>query len=111
MPTIELPPNAIELDKAVIWVTKWRESDRILPLKGFLIPKIDITEVMAENVHAVRTYMGIDPDDNNDETKYHLLVVGIDDAGDDMLNPDKGEFVYDFTQPCPSTCSHTGVLR
>lgn len=112
MSTSTLPPNAIEVATAQIWVEKWRDSDQVLPKKGFLIPKIDITEVMAEaEVANVRTYMAIDPDDGNDMTKYHLLVVGVDSSGNDMLDPDKGQYVYDFTQPCPATCSSTGALR
>ena len=107
----ELPQNAIELDTAVIWVTKWRESDQVLPKNGFLIPKIDITEIMSEDVSAVRTYMAIDPGDSNDTTKFHLLVVGIDSTGNDMLDPDLGQYVYDFTKPCPNVCSATGVLK
>jgi hypothetical protein len=103
--------DTIPVATALIWVTKWRESDQVLPKKGFLIPKIDITEVMTENVSAVRTYMAIDPDDESEDTKYHLLVVGIDSNGDDMLDPDLGQYVYDFTKPCPSICSGTGVLK
>ena len=107
-----LPPNAIEITQAVTWVNKWRDLDpRILPLKGFVIPKVDLTEVLGEEPTSVRTYMAIDPDDTNDETKYHLLVVGVDSSGNDMVDPDKGEYVYDFTQPCPSICSNTGPLK
>ena len=112
MPTNTLPPNAIPVAKAVIWVNKWRAQDpRILPLKGFVIPKIDLTEVLGEEPTSVRTYMAIDPDDEGENTKYHLLIVGVDSAGNDMLDPDLEQYVYDFTRPCPSICSNTGPLQ
>ncbi len=107
MSRIELPPNAIKLDKAVKWVTRWRESGQNLPIKGFLIPKIDISEVMAEpEVANLRTYMAID-----DNQAFHLLTVGVNAAGDDMVDEDAGQYVYDFSQPCPPTCSKTGPLK
>ena len=82
-----------------------------MPLKGFLVPKVDFTEALAEGAAAIRTYMGIDPTDENEETKYHILVVGVDDEGNDMLDPDLGQYVYDFSQPCPPMCSDTGTLK
>lgn len=114
MATNELPENAIELDTAVTWVDAWRKEDpntQVLPLKGFLVPKVDFTEALAEGAAAIRTYIGIDPTDEDPQTKYHILVVAVDDDGNDMLNPDLGQYVYDFSHPCPPTCSGNGRLK
>lgn len=99
--------NTIPVTTALDWVTRWRASTETLPIKGFLVPGIDLTEVLAEEgVVNVRTYLGIDT--NNE---YHLLIVGVDDNGNDMLDEANGQYVYDFTEPCPPMCSATGVLR
>ena len=107
MPNNELPQNAIEIGVATQWVDRWRASSENLDLKGFFIPKIDITEVMAESgVENIRGYMAI-----NDSNEYHLLIVGVDSDGNDMVDPELGQYVYDFTEPCPATCSNTGPLK
>ena len=99
--------NTIPVSQALDWVTRWRGSSEVMPIKGFLIPGADLTEVLAEKgVVNTRAYMGMD--ENNE---YHLLIVGVDDSGNDMLDEDQGQYVYDFTQPCPPICSATGPLR
>ncbi|MCJ8288182.1 MAG: hypothetical protein HRT58_02535 [Crocinitomicaceae bacterium] len=107
MSKTELPPNAIPIAKATNWVNRWRESDGNLPKKGFLIPKIDITEVMQESgVTNLRSYLAID-----DDLEFHLLTVGVDVEGNDMVDEAAGQYVYDFTKPCPPICSETGPLK
>lgn len=115
MSSSELPPHAIELSVAVEWVNNWRSPDNDHKLvnsedeviKGFFIPGDDLTQAMAETgaVNA-RSYVGIDPDG-----AFHLLFVGVDEAGNDMVDPLKKQYVYDFTKPCPSMCSSTGSLK
>ncbi len=102
--------NTIDVTTATKWIDNWRNSDHSLNLpdnlfiKGFLIPGADLTEVMAETgATDARTYLAIDEDSN-----FHLLVVGVDANGDDMVDEDRGWYVYDFTRPCPPTCSKTG---
>ena len=99
--------NTIPVATAAIWTARWRASNRELPVNGFLIPGADLTEVLAERgVVNVRTYMGID-----DEGQYHLLIVGVDAAGNDMVDEDLGQYVYDFTSPCPPMCGAPSVLN
>jgi hypothetical protein len=99
--------NTIPLTEAVDWVTRWRDSSENLPVKGFLIPEIDVTEVLnEEGVANIRAYMAIDPSE-----EYHLLIVGVDADGNDMVDEAAGQYVYDFTRPCPSLCSKTGPLK
>ena len=100
-------PNTISIEEAQRWVQRWRTSSEILELKGFWIPGADLTDVMAEeDVVDARTYMAID---DNDE--FHLLIVGVDSAGNDLIDYDNGQYIYDFTKPCPSVCSNTGPLK
>lgn len=99
--------NTIPLSDAVNWVTRWRESSENMPINGFLIPEVDVTQVLAEEgVTNIRAYMAID-----DSNAYHLLIVGVDANGDDMVDEDAGQYVYDFTRPCPPMCSKKGPLK
>lgn len=110
MPSNTLPPNAIALSTAVDWVTRWRATTTNPPVKGFLIPQLDISSAMKESgFEDIRAYMGIELKANL--PVYHLLIVGVDVDGNDMVDPEKNEYVYDFTSPCPAICSATGPLK
>jgi hypothetical protein len=99
--------NTIPVATAAIWTSRWRASNRELQLNGFLIPGVDLTEVLAERgVVNVRTYLGID-----DSEAYHLLIVGVDVNGNDMVDEDLGQYVYDFTSPCPPMCGAPSPLN
>lgn len=100
--------DTITLEKAQIWAAKWKADAATYlsenQLKAFLIPGIDVTQVLAEKgVENVRSYLGID--ENNEP---HLMIVGVDANGNDMINEDNGWYIYDFTSPCPSTCTKEG---
>ena len=115
--------NTICLDTAVAWTTAWRAQDGVFTdhqdLKAFLIPQDDLKEVLAEpNVVNVRAYIGIDTTDDN---KPHLIIVGINEAGEDVIYAAAGEGcddedgtkntgLYDFSQPCPTTCDINSPL-
>lgn len=99
------PTNTIPLATAQAWAKTWRDSqpDNV---KAYLIPQDDITQLMAEaNVQDVRAYCGID--ENGD---YKLMLVGVDANGSDLVNEAAGEYVYDFTEPCPRTCDYTSPM-
>lgn len=99
--------NTIDPTTAQRWVERWRESGEVLDLKGFWVPGEDLTQVMAEEgVVDSRFYMAID-----DDNQYHLLLVGVDAEGNDMIDADQGWYIYDFSRPCPPMCSKTGPLR
>lgn len=96
--------NTVPKETAKKWMKKWKKMEKDYnkktPVNGFLIPLVDLQEVMAEpDVKNVRTYLGID-----DEDMEKLLIVGVDESGDDMIDEAKGQFIYDFTQPCPPMC-------
>jgi cystathionine beta-lyase family protein involved in aluminum resistance len=104
--------NAIPLKTAQKWAKRWtkKEGDynKHHQLHGFLIPKVDLLEVLAEGVDAVRAYIGVD--DNNVEklmivgTKYNAVTKIYEDmitVGNTTAEQDD---IYDFTSPCPTAC-------
>ncbi|WP_432670676.1 hypothetical protein [Flavobacterium sp. SM2513] len=102
--------STISLQQAQDWIARWKEGSlkdlTAITIKAFLIPGIDVTEVLAEQgVQDVRAYIGVDKNHIP-----HLLIVGVDKNGNDMIDNDElvnvknGWNIYDFTLPCPSTC-------
>jgi hypothetical protein len=106
--------NAIPLKTAQKWAKRWSKREgnynKHHHLNAFLIPKVDLLEVLTEGVDAVRAYIGVD-----DEGVEKLMIVGT------KYNPETGIYIdmitvgvgnaaatkddiYDFTSPCPSVC-------
>ena len=103
--------NAIPLKTAQKWAKRWSKEEgdynKHHHVNAFLIPKVDLLEVLKEGVDAVRAYIGVD--DNNVEklmivgTKYDpvtkiyvdMITVGVGNA---IAEQDD---IYDFTSPCP----------
>jgi hypothetical protein len=103
--------NTIPLKEARKWVKRWSKKEgnynKHHELHAFLIPKIDLLEVLSEGVDAVRAYIGVD--DNGVEklmivgTKYDLetgIYVDMITVGDGNV----ADAIYDVTQPCPPAC-------
>jgi hypothetical protein len=103
--------NAIPLNEAQRWAKRWskKEGDynKHHKVNAFLIPKVDLLEVLKEGVDAVRAYIGVD--DNGVEK---LMIVGtkLDPKTGiyvDMISVGEGntavnqDNIYDFTEPCP----------
>ncbi|GGF39972.1 hypothetical protein [Echinicola rosea] len=96
--------NTIPKATAKKWMKRWKKMEKDYnkktPVNGFLVPMVDLQEVIAEVGAAnVRAYLGIDDSDME-----KLLIVGVDEKGNDMTNEAQGQFVYDFTRPCPPDC-------
>lgn len=96
--------NTITLETAQKWAASWKKSQQKrteAPVTAFLIPGIDVTQVMNEReVEDVRAYLGID----NENTE-RLMIVGVDANGNDMIDESKGYYIYDFSLPCPTKCN------
>ena len=91
--------NVIPLETAQNWAARWRENP-VNVVKAFLIPHDDFTQLLAQgNVDDIRAYVGID-----DNGTHKLMLVGVDKDGSDLIDADKQEYIYDFTQPCPNFC-------
>jgi hypothetical protein len=106
--------NAIPLKTAQKWAKRWSKREgnynKHHHLNAFLIPKVDLLEVLTEGVDAVRAYIGVD-----DEGVEKLMIVGTKYDSEtgiyvDMITVGVGdtaitkEDIYDFTSPCPSVC-------
>lgn len=117
LPKIILPKDAIYLETAQDWVKNWKEKGanymQSHQLNAFLIPGIDVKDILIEGASDVRGYLGLKKlEDGTFEP--HMLVVGVDDKGIDMINynpkAEKNYFIYDFSLPCPSTCDTSSPL-
>lgn len=99
--------NTITLEQAQEWARNWNENklaflERV-DLKAFAIPGQVIADVTAHSaVVDVRTYFGLD-----DQFNPHLMVVGVDKDGNDLINEDEELYIYNFAKPCPNWCSKT----
>lgn len=108
--------NTISLQTAQTWAKKWRKEEGTYnshhELRAFLIPKEDLTELLAENADAVRAYIGVD---ENDVEK--LMIVGTKfnsetEVYEDMVpGGELGGNIYDFTKPCPPNCDEKSPLN
>lgn len=94
--------NTIELKVAQLWAERWNKNLNILKgVKAFKIQGVNVTAIMSQpGTVDIRVYMGV-----KDDGVPTLLVVGVDANGDDMIDPDKGYHIYDYSEPCPSSCS------
>jgi hypothetical protein len=114
--------NTIPLTEAQRWAKRWKKKEgnynKHHELNGFLIPKVDLQEVLAEGVDAVRAYIGVD--DNNVEK---LMIVGtkydpVTKIYVDMIttvgvekNTAVADSIYDFTDPCPPASDPSSPLN
>ncbi|WP_395064022.1 hypothetical protein [Flavobacterium sp.] len=91
--------NVISLETAQNWALKWRSNPAHI-VKAFLIPQVDITQLMEErDVQDVRAYVGIDELGN-----HKLMLVGVTTDGKDLIDYDNGHYIYDYTTTCPQYC-------
>jgi hypothetical protein len=113
--------NTIPLKTARKWAKRWAKVEgdynKHHHLKGFLIPKADLIQVLAEGVDAVRAYIGVD-----DEHCEKLMIVGtklntVSGVYEDMITvgvgnvPNLQNDIYDFTSPCPPACDTNSPLN
>ena len=99
------PTNTITLEEAQDWAGRYR-ANPANTIKGYLIPEDDIVQLKDQpDVTDIRAYMGID-----DTGEHKLMLVGVDKEGNDLIDPDNGHYIYDFTTPCPTTCDTKSPL-
>ncbi len=91
--------NTITLEQAQKWAQNWIDNPN-KDIRAFLIPEVDLTQVMAEESTVnVRSYLGIDDNGN-----CKLMIVGVDVNGRDLIDDNNGQYIYDFTTGCPTLC-------
>lgn len=102
-------PNMISETTAIDWITAWRNAP-VTTVKAFFIPKSDLLDLMNDsNCIGARAYLAFGtPDSSAAEAKLVLVDVegDITKGGTDNLSLG----IYDFTQPCPSTCDSNSPL-
>ena len=97
--------NTLPLATAQEWALRWK-SNPVTTVKAFLIPEEDTVQLYNEPlVESIRAYLGVDA-----KGVAHLMLVGVDANGKDMIDATKGWYIYDFTKPCPNTCDPTSPL-
>jgi hypothetical protein len=97
--------NTITLAQAQQWAQNWRNNPDTAVI-AFLIPEVDLTQVIAERETVnVRTYLGIDDLGNS-----KLLIVGVDASGNDLIDDAKGQYIYDMTTACQPLCDVNSPL-
>jgi hypothetical protein len=116
-PKVTKEVNTIHLKEAQRWVKRWSKKEgnynKHHELHAFLIPKVDLLEVLREDVDAVRAYIGLD--DNGVEK---LMIVGtkydaVTGIYVDMITADDvnvADAIYDFSKPCPPVCDANSLM-
>ena len=113
---------SIPLSDACRYTRRWREAGNTI--KAFTIDTQELTDIIDElgvkhmkEVKQVRVYFGI-----KDDNKEALVLVGVDEFGNDItsfMKPESAAKVegeeesgtYDFTRPCPDTCDEESPLN
>lgn len=101
---MELPKHAVLLDDAKKWISNWQNTKIIdgTSIRAHLIPAKDVHDIFIDDKGFVR-YRGYNA--ITDEGEFKFLLVGVDEDNNDIVDYDKGDYVYDMTTPCPSVCS------
>jgi len=76
----------------------------------FTMPLVDITEFKdnkSSDVVAARFHLGME--DIGTNMIPHLMLVGVDANGDDVIDIAKGQYIYDVTKPCPNSCGKSSL--
>lgn len=104
-----LPENVVPLNDAVNACSNWRTLvDDKMPndkVYAFKIPMIDFIEILHEDAVSIRAYLGEDSSGNK-----KMFLVGVDASGNDMIDYDNDQYVYDYSEPCPSDCDVNSPL-
>lgn len=97
----------ISLLDAQTRIQRWLDkSVKGSDFKASLISQDDLKGLMDEiGENGIRAYNGID-----DNGAYKLIIVAVDANGKDLIDPENGFNIYDFTLPCPATCDVNSQL-
>ena len=94
------------------WVADWASNGvgyiDTAGLDYFTMPLVDITEFennKNSDVKAARFVLGLDMT----KMEPHIMLVGVDDEGKNILDPTRGQYIYDVTKPCPRLCGKSSL--
>lgn len=104
------PQNVLPLQEATDQAANWRELANNAfgtgYIKGFKLSMVNFTQIQDSGADSIRVYLGV----TNDGEK-RLLMVGVDSNGDDMIDYDNGQYVYNLTTACPPGCGTANELN
>ena len=101
------------------WVTNWKthgQSYTALTLtEYFTMPTVDLSEFLSfpgtgrDTVAAARFVLGLEflPTD----TLPHIMLVGVNSAGVNMIDPSMNQYIYDVSLPCPHMCGKNSLPK
>lgn len=98
--------NEIPLNDAINQTTSWRTISevKLAPndvVNAFTVPMENFEQILNSGAVSIRAYLG-NVAATGEKT---LLLVGVDANGDDMLDYNAGQYVYNQTSPCPPSCA------
>jgi hypothetical protein len=107
---MELPKHAVSLENAKNWIRNWQERTEIggNEIKAHMIPSKDAFDIFY-NDKGFENYRGYNA--ITDQGEFKFLMVGVDADGNDIVDYDRGYYIYDMTTPCPSVCSRVEWLQ
>jgi hypothetical protein len=109
--TTDALQDTIPNDTFSTWALRWQTNQKTWmqsnSINYFNMPKVDLTELVAQSgVDSTRFYIGL-----NAQNVIHLMAVGVDSRGNNMLDNSQGQFAYDVSKPCPTLCGSGGGIN
>ncbi len=101
----------VPLAQAEAWTRRWRNTSKDEAwweenlFHGFTVPTAGVEAILAQEAPSIRSYMAID-----EAGAQHLLLVGVDAEGNDMLDEEAGQGMYNLISPCPQDCDYDSPL-
>jgi len=97
-------PKVISLALAQDYAKNWNQMKETFisnyDFKAASIPNDILEDIAATGAHGIRIYMGL----NEAGTAAKIMVVGVDELDDDMIDYDNNQYIYNFINPCPPFC-------
>ncbi len=90
------------------WLTNGQSYTANTLTKYFTMPVLDLTEFLEfpgtgrDSVVAARFVLGMEIDAT--DSIPHLMLVGVNSAGQSLIDTSKQQYIYDVTKPCPKMC-------
>lgn len=97
--------DTISIEKFQNWTSNWTRINgefRDSIVRSFTMPIVDLTNIVGEKPAKSRFYLGVDT--LTTPVTPHLMVVGVNAAGQDMIDYSNGLYIYDVSTPCPPIC-------
>lgn len=101
------------------WKTNWKTDGQAFTANTlteyFTLPLIDINEFLEfpgtgrDSVVASRFVLGLEIDGT--DTTAHIMLVGVNAAGESLTNASLQQYVYDVSAPCPNSCGASSLTE